>query len=118
MHTIASISILIGTIVAVWIFVRKGILERHPIQRSDMEYDMLPSRLKDLESERPYARYQLEERRDDVWMPGMIYACPVERFQNLLTALSLTEDQRLKRVKTTKADMAMVTDTIITTVIP
>lgn len=118
MQTLVITSALIGTIVAVWLFVRKGVLEKHPIRWSDTEYDMLPSRLKDLENERPYARYQLEERKGGVWVRGMIYACPVERFQNLLTALNLNEDQRLKRVKTKHADMAMVTDSIITTVIP
>lgn len=89
------------------------------VQRVDEEYDMLPNRLSDLEREKPYARYQVELRQPDgTWAGSIIYACPVERFRLLLSRAGLKENERLRRVNTEHADMAMVTDTIITTIRP
>jgi len=83
------------------------------------ENDMLPTRLSDLEKERPYARYQVEIKQEDgTWAGSVIYACPVERFRLLLGRAGLKENERLRRVHTDHADMAMVTDNIITTIRP
>lgn len=78
---------------------------------------MLPNRLKDLEAEYHYNRYQLETLCGDVWTKGMIYACPPGKLSLLLTALCLTRTARLIRVNTDHVDMALVTDTILVPVI-
>ena len=78
---------------------------------------MLPNRLKDLDDTRLYARYQIETLKGGEWLPGMIIACPPEKFSLLLAALKLTSSKtRLKRIESAHADMALVTDTIITNV--
>ncbi len=77
---------------------------------------MLPSRLKDLDDTRFYARYQLETLNGGTWTPGMIVACPPEKFHLLLAALKMTSKKRLKRVESARADMALVTDTIVSPV--
>jgi len=78
---------------------------------------MLPSRLKDLDDTRFYARYQIETLVKGEWTLGMIIACPPEKFSLLLAALKLTRSKtRLKRVESAHADMALVTDTIISNV--
>ena len=78
---------------------------------------MLPSRMKDLEKVREYGRYQLETREDTGWIQGSVYACPPEKLPLLLRVLNLGEDQRLQRIVTGHADMALVTDTIVTRVV-
>jgi len=78
---------------------------------------MLPNRLKDLEAECHYNRYQFETLCGDVWTPGLIYACPPTKLSRLLTMLHLTETARLNRVYTDHADMALITDTILIPVI-
>lgn len=77
---------------------------------------MLPNRLKDLDDTRYYARYQIETLVGDKWTSGMIYACPPAKFHLLLAALKLTRTSRLKRIESTHADMALVTDTIVSPV--
>lgn len=77
---------------------------------------MLPNRLKDLDDTRFYARYQIETLVGGKWTPGMIYACPPDRFYLLLAALKLTRTSRLKRIESAHADMALVTDTIVSPV--
>ena len=74
---------------------------------------MLPSRLKDLDNTRYYARYQLQRHTGDEWVDGMIYACPPEKFLDLLDVLKLPGTSRLQRVKSAHVDMALVTDTIV-----
>lgn len=77
---------------------------------------MLPSRMKDLDATGQYNRFKLETLCGDVWTKGLVYACPPGKLSLLLTALHLTRTARLIRVHTNHADMALVTDTIITRV--
>ena len=79
---------------------------------------MLPQRLEDIERDKPYACYQLEVRVQGTWRSRTIYACPIERFHLLLAKLPMHENMRFRRVHTAKADMAMITDSMIVTVIP
>jgi hypothetical protein len=73
-------------------------------------------RMADLDTNNFYARYQVQIKEKNKWFPSVIYACPPERFRLLLERIQLSENQRLKRVYTDDADLAMITDTIITTV--
>lgn len=75
---------------------------------------MLNQRLEDLEREKEYARYQLEERVRHTWRPRTIYACPREWFRHLVTkVIGPVEHKRFKRVHTTEAHMVMITPHVI-----